>query len=194
MADESDAKLVVRKFKNQHEANEVRRRVLETFLLAASDILMKQTDIQTRINAGILEFESFLDALLGGGSQPALEAWSERRKGKPAADAGELRARRLIVLMSIALGRAGLSLAAARHMAAKEATAAAVFPGKSITVKTVEHWHDRMPDLTPRDEQLIATAIASAGTEAKRRIALYFIGLAHYANNPSVAMMPVHTD
>jgi hypothetical protein len=194
MEDENDAKLVVRKFKNQHEADEVRRRVLETFLLAVSDILVKQTDIKTQINNGILEFDSFVDALLGGGSHPALEAWLGRRKGTPPADAGELRARRLIVLMTIALERSGLSMAAARSIAAREATATAVFPGKTVAVKTLEHWHDRMPDLTPRDEQLIATAIAVVGIEAKHRIALYFVGLAHYAHNPSVVIMNAHAD
>jgi hypothetical protein len=194
MEDESNAKLLVRKFRNQGEADEVRRRVLETFLLAVSDILVKQTDIKTQINAGILEFDSFVDALLGGGSHPALDAWLERRKGTPAADAGELRARRLIVLMTIALERSGLSMAAARSMAAREATATAVFPGQNISAKTIEHWHERMSELTPREEQLIATAIATAGTEAKHRLALYFIGHAHFAHNPTAMLVPVHTD
>jgi hypothetical protein len=194
MEDGSEAKLVIRKFKNQTEADDVRQRVLETFLLAISDILTKQTDVKTQVNAGILEFESFLDALLGGGSHPALEAWLERRKGTPAGDAGELRARRLIVLMTIALERVGLSRAEARRTAAREATAAAVFAGQNISAKTIEHWHERMSELTPRDEQLIATAIATAGTEAKHRLALYFIGHAHFAHNPTAMLVPVHTD
>jgi hypothetical protein len=81
--DGSDTKLVVRKFKNQHDADEVRGRVLETFLLAVSDILVKQTSIKTQINSGILEFDSFVDALLGGGSHPALQALLQHLRAVP---------------------------------------------------------------------------------------------------------------
>jgi hypothetical protein len=193
MEDVTNAKIAIRRFQNQDDADDMRVRVLETFLLGVSKVL-KQTDLKTQVNAGILEYESFLDAFLGGGSHPALERWLERRKGAPAGDTGELRARRLIVLMTIALERAGLSMAAARRMAAKEVTAAAVFPGDNISSKTIEHWHERMPGLTPRDETLLSIAITTAGTEAKRRIALYFVGLAHYAHNPSVVIMPVSAE
>jgi hypothetical protein len=137
----------------------------------------------------VLEFESFVVALLGGGSHPALEAWLTRRKGAPPADIGALRSRRLIMLMATALERAGMSAAEARRVAAKEATMAAIFPGEAVTAKAVEHWLERSPELTPADEQLIANAIASAGTAAKHRLALYFIGLAHFASNPSIAVM-----
>jgi hypothetical protein len=191
--DEGDVKVVIHKFKNQGEADDMRQRVLENVLLAVSKSFA-QTDIKIRVNTGVMEFELFLDALLGGGSHPALEAWLDRRKGTPPGDAGELRARRLIVLMTIALERAGMSMQEARRMAAKETTAAAVFPGENVSVKRIEHWHERMPELTPRDEQLIATGIASVGTQAKHRLALHFIGHAHFAHNPSVVIMPVDTE
>jgi hypothetical protein len=65
MEDETNVKVAIGKFKNQDDAD------AETFLLGVSNIL-KQMDLKTQLNAGILEFDSFLDALLGGGSHPGL--------------------------------------------------------------------------------------------------------------------------
>jgi hypothetical protein len=188
MKDETN--IVVRKFRNRDEANDARRRVLEAFLLATSTAF-QQTDLAAKVNNGVLEFESFVDALLGGGSHPALDAWLARRKGTTAANIGTLRARRLIMLMAIALERSGMNGVEARRMAAQETTRAGIFPGETISAKALEHWLERMPDLAPADEQLIANAIANGGTAEKHRIALYFVGLAHFAHNPSVVVVPM---
>ncbi len=186
---ERDNVIAVRKFKSKADADAVREQTLTHFLYSVLDTLKRQTNLAAQVNSGLLEFESFVEALMGGGSHPALENWMHRRKGTPAADARELRARRLIVLMSIALERTGMTMAGARRFAAKETNAARVFPGENVTAKAIEHWHDRAIELTPQDEQLVATSIACVGLDAPRRLALYFIGLAHFAHNPSVAMM-----
>jgi hypothetical protein len=181
----------VRKFKNKADADAVRERTLQHFVYRVIDTLKKQTGLTEQVNSGLLEFESFIEALEGGGSHPKLETWLQRRKGTPPADARELRARRLIVLMTIALERTSMprSMAEARRFAAKETNAAHVFPGETITAKAIEHWHDRQPELTRWDEQLVATAIASIGMGAPRRLATYFVGLAHFAHNPSVTIV-----
>ena len=182
--------IAVCKFRNKADADAVRERRLQDFMYSVLDAFKQQTNLTTQVNSGALEFESFIDALMGGGSHPALEAWMQRRKGTPAADARTLRARRLIVLMTIALERAGIgSMAKARQFAAKETNAAKVFPGEVVTAKALEHWHDRQPDLTRWDEQLVATSIASVGLDAPHRLALYFIGLAHFAHNPTAVIV-----
>jgi hypothetical protein len=192
--DEPHAAIAVRKFRNQDEADEVRCQVLETFLLAAVEAFRQQTSLQHQVNAGVNEFEAYVDAQLSGGDHPAHTAWLRRRKGTPAADAGTLRARRLIVLMAVALARCGLSQGGARRMAAKEATIRGVFPGEPVSAKAVEHWHYSQGALTPEDEQLVATALASAGVENRQRVALYFVGLAHLVHNPSAVIVPLDNE
>jgi hypothetical protein len=185
-----DNVVVVRKFKNKAEADAVRERRCTEFMYAIIDMFRQQTDVATQVNSGAVEFESFVDAVMGGGTHPVLERWLARRKGTPPADARALRARRLVVLMTEALKRnTGWSMEQARRYAAREVNAANVFPGETITKKAIEHWHERQQEPTPGDEQLLGTSVAVAGPSSPRRIALYFIGLAHYAHNPSVAIV-----
>jgi hypothetical protein len=181
--------IAVRKFKSKADADELREQLVAHFMYSVIDAFKQKADLSTRVNSGAVEFEGFVAALMGGGTHPLLERWQRQRKGTPAADERELRARRLIVLMTIALERTGLSMAEARRFAAKETTVAGVFPGETITAKAVEHWAERQDELTPRDEQLVATSIACCGLHAQRRLALYFIGLAHFSHNPSVAIV-----
>jgi hypothetical protein len=183
--------VMVRKFKSRADADAARERNLQSFCYWLIDNFKKATDPTAQVNIGFLEFESFFTALMGLGPHPSLDRYMrERGRGMPPADPRELRARRLITLMAVALHRSGIpTMAEARRIAAREANNASVFPGETVTGKAVEHWMNRQPELTPPDEQLIATALATAGTKAPHRVAMYFIGLSHFVHNPSVAVV-----
>jgi hypothetical protein len=191
MSDQARNNLVmVRKFKNKDDADAARDRNLQHFCYWLIDNFKQVNDVPAQVNSCFLEFEAFFNAVMGRGTHPTLErCFAERGQGKPPAGPGELRARRLITLIAVALHRnnTGMSMAEARRIAAREANNACVFPGETITAKSIEHWEERQPELTPHDEQLVSTAIATA--EAKHRLALYFVGLAHFAHNPSVAVV-----
>lgn len=143
-------------------------------------------------NVGGPEFEYFVDALIGGSPHPALTDWNERiDPGNPGLPPYETRARRLAVLMVIALGRACFSSqAAARRYVARELSQ--IFDG-ALTEKAIAKWQERLhPPITPADEQLMATGIAVCGRHEPRKLCLYFVGLIHVARNPT-AIFPSNT-
>jgi hypothetical protein len=140
------------------------------------------------LNVGGPDAESFLEALAIGGTHPLLEHWLRTRKalGHPPPTLSAIRARRLTILLAVALKRAGHydSIEEAREFAAKQMKRAGVFT-KSLTGTTVRKWDERQQGFSPWDEQLLATALASCGVEAKHQLVHFFVGLAHYANNPT---------
>jgi hypothetical protein len=120
---------------------------------------------------------------------PALLQWQEAKgnKGRPGISDREREARRLVVLMNEGLRRIGLSESHARRTAADAATHYQLF-NHTISASTVKHWRERdYPILFPRDEQLLATGIATAGLNPGRLVT-YFVGLCHLAGNPSAVL------
>jgi hypothetical protein len=140
-------------------------------------------------------------ALLGEG-EAVMEAWEvgaphgfftlydQRRAGgggghRPPS-ATELQARRMVLLMVVALRRTGFEKnRPACKYAAKALERAGVFEAPP-SFRTIERWQSDHPlELTPRDEQLLATAIATSGAGAPHRLTTFFIGLAHLVFNPA---------
>jgi hypothetical protein len=138
------------------------------------------------------ELESFVEALCSGGMHPALTEWqvAKDNAGHPALSSRELNARRLAVLMYEALKRVEAfpsKLAAREFVAAKLANTGVL--DHAPTAKVIEHWQRRdHPSLAPGDELLLATGIATAGRDPQK-LALYFLGLWHLADNPTAVIV-----
>jgi hypothetical protein len=67
------------KMNKHYHRDEGRREILESFLPLVLDV-MKRCPDQDRLNDGIIQLEMFIDALLNGGSHPALENWALERQ------------------------------------------------------------------------------------------------------------------
>jgi hypothetical protein len=187
MSDDRHMLIKVRKV-DREEADRIRAQVTACFLQWVMSV-KKRMDPATWLNVGGPEGESFVEALAIGGAHPLLEHWQATRKalGNPPPPLTEIRARRLAVLLAVALKRAGYgnrSMEDARRFAAQQMGRAGVF-AKPPTAGAIAHWQERQQALSPWDEQLVATALASCGVEAPHRLAHFFVGLAHYASNPT---------
>ena len=191
MSDDRHMLIKVRKV-DREEADRIRARVTALFLQWVMSIKGRM-DPATWRNIGGPEAESFLEALAIGRTHPLLDYWQATRKalGHPPPALTEIRARRFAILLAVALNRAGYadgSMEEARHFAAKQMGRAGVF-AKPPTATAIKRWQQRQQALSPWDEQLIATALASCGVEAPHRLALFFVGLAHYASNPTAVVV-----
>jgi hypothetical protein len=140
---------------------------------------------------GLAEAEAALEAWQNGTPHGFFLTWEERRAtvgaNRPAPLAHEREARRLVCLMCTALERTGLNRRGARKFAAKELERAGVFAG-SPSHRTLEYWQADLT-VTPSDELVLATAIATAGLGHPERLAKYFIGLAHLVFNPAAVVV-----
>jgi hypothetical protein len=153
--------------------------------------LKAELDPAAWLNGGWPELEAFTAALCDARTHPALAEWQEAHAhgGRPTPPARELYARRIVVLLVVALERIGLSGRAARRFAARELASSELFDG--IGAKTIEHWRERdypiSVPLMPEDELLVANAVSLAGLGQHRaqRVARYFVGLCHLALNPT---------
>ena len=159
------------------------RRLVALAVLSESLIRAKaQTDLVDWRAKGGPEAEAFLHALDTGGSHPLLEKWRERRRtdaaNRPAPDPLDLNARRLVVLLTETLHRAGLTKRDARKRAVKSLHG--VFP---TTIDKIRYWQSGYPPFTPDDERLIAAAINRFGDD-HRHIAGWFVGLISLAIDP----------
>jgi hypothetical protein len=175
-------------FSDKEDAERVRgQRAAHCFwhLLAAAK---EQVDGVNWYALGLAEAEAALEAWENGTPHGFFRIW-ETRKGtvganRPAPPAHEREARRMVLLLCIALERTGLNKRNARKRAARELEHAGVFVS-SPSHRALEHWQaDLAVTPTPNDELLLATAIATAGLEP-HRLARFFIGLAHLIHNPA---------
>jgi hypothetical protein len=181
MSDDRHMRIMVRKV-DQEEADRIRMQITAFFLQWVMSI-KEGMDPASWLNIGGPEAESFLEALAIGGAHPLLEHWQRTRKtlGNPPPALTEIHA----ILLAVALKRAGYgSMEQAREFAAQQMKRAGVF-AKKPTAKTIENWQARQQALSPWDEQIVATALASCGVQAPHRLALFFVGLAHYVSNPT---------
>jgi hypothetical protein len=148
--------------------------------------LKEKLSAESWLNGGWSEVESFVEALCSGGAHPALTQWEADKAaaGHPAPSSREHYARRLAILLAVGLNRIGLSSRSARRFAADSLARAGVFES-APTAKGIEHWQARyFPALDTSAELLLATGIATAGRDP-HKLALFFIGLAHVAANPT---------
>jgi hypothetical protein len=155
------------------------------------DAAKKQTDIVTWRNAGGLELEAFAYAIDEGGQHPLLQLWQARKSVTNGAAPGlrEQHARRLAVLLCIALQRARVRKGEARKQAAGALTRTGVF---DTTASALKHLEQRIePPLTEADHQVITNAFARCGRDPERLVN-YFIGLVRFLRNPfaNAALVP----
>jgi hypothetical protein len=138
---------------------------------------------------GLQDAEAALEAWRSGHPHGFFQVWEERRAaggGHPPPSASELEARRMVLLLCLGLERLGSKRRAARKLAAQELNHAGVFTG-AISHRIIERWQSEQPlQPTPRDEQLLATGIATCGHQAPHRLVRYFIGLAHLIHTPAI--------
>jgi hypothetical protein len=137
---------------------------------------------------GLQDAEAALEAWRNGHPHGFFQVWEARKAsgGHPPPSASELNARRMVLLLCLSLERLGSKRRAARKLAAQELNHAGVFTG-AISHRIIERWQSEQPlQLTPRDEQLLATGIATCGHQAPHRLARYFIGLCHLIHNPAI--------
>jgi hypothetical protein len=156
-------------------------------LWSAINETKQRTDVLGWIKMGLFELMDLADALDRGGEHPLLDLWQERKSAtsRPAPSLREQHARRLAVLLPIALQRTGLSKSKARKTAAKPLAKTGLFVG-GPTVDALRHWEERMaPPLTPDDEKVIAGAMASCGND-RQRLVDYFIGLVRLSRDPFI--------
>jgi len=145
----------------------------------------QQVDVATWCKEGGLEAEDLLDAIDSGRPHPLLRSWEERKAtvaaNRPAPSQRELHARRLVVLLCIALERAGLGKRKARQQVSRLLAPQSGLFAQPPSYHALERWQRAGPALTPEDECVIANAIAKGGP---REIKAYFVGLLHFALNP----------
>jgi hypothetical protein len=142
----------------------------------------QQTDVITWRRVGGMEAEDFLDAIERGGSHPLLVEW-EARKTRPAAGMREEHARRIAVLLCLALHRGGLGMAKARKQTAKALERATDLFAAAPTDTAIKHWQQRQVPPTPEDARVIQTAFDRCGTDP-HALLRHFVGLMRFARNP----------
>jgi hypothetical protein len=150
-------------------------------LLAAAK---PQVDVATWCKEGGLEAEDLLDAIDSG--RPHRIAIMGRTQGycsgqPPEPEPARARARRFVVLLCIALERAGLGKRQARQQVSRLLASESGLFAQPPSDHALERWQRAGPALTPEDECVIANAMAKGGP---REIKAYFVGLLHFALNP----------
>jgi hypothetical protein len=157
-------------------------------LWTALDELQKGNPIAWR-EAGGFDAQDLLRALETGGAHPLLRKWEELKAGparnRPPPGASEQTARRLIVLLRVALERTGLSKAAARkHIASAHQKYGRQIGLSSATDETLRHWErDLKPPLGPQDEAAIAHALDRCGKN-RALLVKHFLGFVEFARKP----------
>ena len=141
---------------------------------------------------GLLETQSYLEALATGTTHPFIKVYKKRAKARrhshPPRTMNERMAQRYMVLGCITLSdRAGLDKAAARERMAKAADN--VFP-EAPTADALKHWELQLePVVSPLDEALIARAISRSGITNLNALADFFINLARTVLHPSATLI-----
>jgi hypothetical protein len=174
------------------DLEERRARRATNALWVVINAVKQQTEPSVWIKMGLFDLIDLADALNRGGEHPALKLWLERKSGtnRPAPSLQEKRARRLAVLLCIALHGVGLSKPNARQTAAKALAETGLF-ARGPTVGSLRHWEARMapPLLTPEDERAIARATASCGNDPQRLVN-HFMGLVQLLPNQLIPSRP----
>jgi hypothetical protein len=151
-------------------------------LLAAAKT---QADVATWCKEGGSEAEDLLDAIDSGRPHSWLRFWQEHKAtvaaNRPAPSRRELHARRLVVLLCIALERARPGKRKARQQVSRLLASQRGLFARLPSRHALERWQRAGPALTPEDERIIANARAKGGP---REIKAYFVGLIHFALNP----------
>jgi hypothetical protein len=138
---------------------------------------------------GGFEAQDLLDALETGRSHPLLHKWEELKAG-PAANRSapapsERSARRFIVLLRIALKRAGMGKGAARERIASALRRHRRQIGlPPATSEAIRHWErDLRPPLGPQDEAAIKRALDRCGKD-RAQLTRHFLGLVEFTRKP----------
>jgi hypothetical protein len=157
-------------------------------LWTALDELQKRNLIAWR-EAGGFDGQDLLRALETGGTHPLLRKWEELKAGpvrnRPAPGPSEQAARRSIVLLRIALERAGLRKTAAR----KHIESALKAHGRQIglppaKIEAIRHWERNLkPALGRQDEAVIKQALDRCGKD-RAELTRHFLGLVEFARKP----------
>lgn len=166
--------------------DEARALLARRFLWELMEAARKRADPISWVTSGGLEAEDFLAAVEEGRPHPLLRRWEDRKgtvaANRPAPSSLNRAARRHVVLLCIALERAGLGKQKARERAAR-VLAKGPFPTAPSSY-AIERWQrDLAPPLTPADEKVITNAINRCGKNHDG-LAAYFIGFVHFALNP----------
>jgi hypothetical protein len=161
-------------------------------LWTALDELQKQRGLMAWREVGSLDAQDLLHALETGGTHPLLRKWEELKAGparnRPPPGASEQAARRLIVLLRVALQRTGLSKTAARkHIASalqKYGRQIGLPPLPLKADEALRHWErDLKPPLGLQDEAVIAHALDRCGKN-RAQLTKHFLGLVEFARKP----------
>jgi hypothetical protein len=164
------------------ERDEVRRLAPLSVLWQLLDAARTKVDVVSWRAEGGPETEAFLHALETGGQHPLLRRWEDLKAtvaaNRPAPDPLDLNARRLVVLLTETLHRAGLGKRDARKRVAKALNQ--VFPA---TTDQIRYWQDSYPLSAYDDEKLIAGAITRYGDD-HRHIVGWFVELIRLAVDP----------
>ena len=101
----------------KEEADATRTQIVQYLLRRVVTDLKARLDPVSFLNCGWSELEAFVDALLGGGMHPELTEWETTKDGagRPLPSTREQYARRLALLLCVALERAGMRRWAARY-------------------------------------------------------------------------------
>jgi len=169
----------------REDIQEARALLARKFLWELLAAAKQQVDVATWCKEGGLEAEDLLDAIDSGRPHPLLRSWEERKAtvaaNRPAPSQRELHARRLVVLLCIALERAGLGKRKARQQVSRLLAPQSGLFAQPPSDHALERWQRAGPALTPEDECVIANAMAKGGPP---EIKAYFVLLLHFALNP----------
>jgi hypothetical protein len=142
---------------------------------------------------GLSEAEAALEAWRRGSPHAFFDIWRERRgtmgANRAAPSTTEQEARRLAILLTVALERIGMGKHTSkpvRTFVAGVLEQAGIFTNP-ISDRTIEYWQSNAPELTPRDELTLATAIASCGADPYK-LAYFFVGHLHLVTDPAVTV------
>ena len=156
------------------------------------DAAREQIDYAQGYAHGLGEAEAVLQAWERGTQHPFFRIWQERQatQKRPGPTATELEARRMVMLMCVALERVGFSKVQRKlHKFAAGALRGTSLFARPPTHRTIEHWAEEPLRLNPLDEQLLAACIAVCGRGAADKIALFFISLAHLVHDPAATVL-----
>ena len=156
------------------------------------DAAKEQIDTAQAYAHGLGEAGAVLQAWMRGTQHPFFQIWQQRQatQKRPGPTATEAEARRMVLLMCVALERVGFSKVQRKlHKFAAGALRGTTLFARSPTYRTIEHWAEVPLQLGPKDEQLLATCVAICGHKDPNKVALFFISLAHLVHDPAATVM-----